>query len=134
MAKHYFKGFSTVGTSLSREHTFYDIELIKRDLMNHFYTRIGERVMRPTWGCRIWDYVMEQFTPSVRDDIVSEVIRICRAETRVTLDESSVLVYERNQGIRVEVPLVFSPHNVKDTFSLDFERRETARWNNGGSN
>ena len=27
-----------------------DIELIKQDLFNHFYTRQGERLMNPTYG------------------------------------------------------------------------------------
>jgi phage baseplate assembly protein W len=132
MAKRYFKGYSTIGATRSREHTYYDIELIKRDLMNHFQTRVGERVMRPGWGCRVWEYVMEPLTAANRDAIVSEVLAICNADTRVSVDEMSVQVYERNYGLRVEIGLVYRPFAVSETFAVDFERREAQRWN--GSN
>lgn len=131
MAKRYFTGFSTLDSDKTRTRTFYDIELIKRDLMNHFNTRVGERVMRPTWGCRIWDYLMEPMTATLRDVIVNEAVSICRQDTRLSV--LGVKVYEIGQGIRVEIELDFVPFNVIETFAVDFERRESARWN-GGTN
>jgi phage baseplate assembly protein W len=127
MASHYFQGFSTQDSLTTRQRTFYDVELIKRDLINHFNTRVGERVMRPTWGCKIWDYMMEQFTPDLRDKIVSEAVAVCAADTRVAV--VSINVVEFDMGVRVELTLDFRPLNVVETFAVDFERRENARWN-----
>lgn len=129
MAKKLFRGYSTVGSDKTRERTFYDIELIKRDLMNHFNTRVGERVMRPTWGCRIWDYLMDPLTPGLRDLIVSEALAVCHADARVQVDSKNVRVFERDHGLRIEIDLIYVPYDVVETFAIDFEKRETARFN-----
>jgi phage baseplate assembly protein W len=127
MAKRIFTGFSTRDSHVTRQRTYYDIDLIKRDLTNHFHTRVGERVMRPTWGCRIWDYLMEPMTTTLHDDIVAEVISICQADERLKV--ISVDVVDEDHALRVEITLNFSPLGVIDTFAVNFERRETARWN-----
>ena len=48
-----YKGFSTVAGVKSNQ--LYDLDIIKQDLINHFYTRKGERVMNPDFGSIIWD-------------------------------------------------------------------------------
>ena len=119
-----FKGFSTTGVALTKDWTYYDIELIKRDLMNHFNTRVGERVMRPDWGCKIWDYMMEPLTGGMRDLVVNEAIRICESDSRVTVKD--VQVYTMGAGIRVELTLSYDPLAVVDTFYVDFDARQDA--------
>ena len=79
----YFVGFSTRNSAQTGVRTFYDINLVNIDLMTAFQTRIGERVMRPDWGCALWDYVMEQLTATMRDKIVTECERICGLNTHV---------------------------------------------------
>ena len=39
-----YKGFSTVAGGKSNQ--LYDLDLIKQDLINHFYTRKGERAYK----------------------------------------------------------------------------------------
>ena len=46
MAK--FLGLNTVDR-VRAPFTLVDSDLVKRDLMNEFYTKKGERVMRPIW-------------------------------------------------------------------------------------
>lgn len=121
-----FKGFSTVGAPLKKEWTFYDIELIKRDLMNHFNTRVGERVMRPDYGCKIWEYMMEPLTGGMRDLVVAEAIRICESDSRVSVDK--VQVYTMGSGIRVEITLSYDPFSVIDTFYVDFDARQDSEF------
>lgn len=117
-----FTGFSTTGSTLTKNWTYYDIELVKIDLMNAFNTRVGERVMRPSYGCKIWDYLMEPLTPSIRDLIVQEATNICQADSRVNVN--SVNVYTAGSGIRVEMTLIFNPFGVMDSFTVDFEARQ----------
>jgi phage baseplate assembly protein W len=117
-----FTGFSTVGNTLSKNWTYYDIELIKRDLMNYFNTRVGERVMRPDFGCKIWDYLMEPLTPGMRDLVVEEVTRVVQSDSR--LEVQSVDVYTLGAGIRIEATLLYVPFAVIDTFTMDFENRQ----------
>jgi phage baseplate assembly protein W len=119
-----FKGFSSTGPGLSKDGTYYDIDLIKIDLMNAFNTRVGERVGRPDYGCRIWDYMMEPLTAGMRDLIVSEAIRICEADSRVEV--SDVKVFTLGSGLRVEITLSYRPFDVVDTFYFDFDARQNA--------
>lgn len=116
-----FTGFSTASASLTKDWTLYDIELIKRDLYNHFNTRVGERVMMPKFGCRIWDYLMEPNSPAMRDLIAQEATRICEEDTRLSVQ--NVNVYSMGNGIRVEITLFYVPFQVSDTFVADFNQR-----------
>ena len=52
-----FKGFSTVD-KIRAPYSLTDIELVKRDLLNEFYTKKGERVMRPNLGCIVHDLLL----------------------------------------------------------------------------
>jgi phage baseplate assembly protein W len=119
-----FRGFNTIGTKRSHNFVLYDIDLVNRDLSNAFNTRVGERVMRPTYGCAIWDYLLEPFNGSLRDQIVAEVIRICELDSRLVVLDTQVSEYE--QGIRVQMTLQYRPFNVVQTFTQDFETRQTA--------
>ena len=51
-------GYSTVGTTYGSK-TLTDVDIARRDLLNHFYTRRGERVQNPTFGSILPDLVFE---------------------------------------------------------------------------
>lgn len=126
MALRLFKGFNTLGAHKTRQRTFYDIDLVKIDLLKHFNTRIGERVMRPDWGCAIWDWLMDPLTEGLKAKIANEAVRICQADSRVVVQE--VQVTATDKSVKVDMLLNFQPLAVFDNFSLEFERRENARW------
>ena len=49
-------GYSTID-SINGSKTLVDAELAKRDLLNNFYTRRGERVQNPLFGSILPDLV-----------------------------------------------------------------------------
>ncbi len=118
----YFKGFSTIPRETDRSAALYldDLALVKQDLANIFNTRLGERVNRPTYGSIIWDLIMEPFTSSVRDEIIEDVTRIIELDQRVELIDMQVFTYEN--GIQVNIQLLYIPEKVKDTFTLLFDQ------------
>lgn len=118
----YFIGFSTQNSATTGVRTLYDIALVNVDLMTAFMTRVGERVMRPDYGCKLWDYVMEPLTPSLREDIIREAIRICNLDTRLVMD--AVQVYELDHGFRIDIRLMYLPWRVIDTFTATFQSNE----------
>ena len=122
-----YRGFSTIDAERTRNWTRYDVDLVKRDLLNHFMTRIGERLGRLDFGCRIWDWLHEQMTPDLRERIIEEAIRIVKSDPRVNL--VNVNIFEFQNGIRVELTLDFIGLAVMDTFSVDFDQRENAAYN-----
>ena len=118
--KRLFYGYSTVETN-SKNQQFADIELIKRDLLNHFYTRKGERVMMPTYGCRIWDIFFDQFDEFTKESVVEECTAIINADSRVKLQ--NIIVSQLDQGLVIQMDLFYVPFNVVDTFSIQFDNR-----------
>lgn len=115
-----FYGYSTVETNVKNQQ-FADIELVKRDLLNAFYTRPAERVMMPTWGCAIWNMLFDPFDELTQQNIVDEVQKVIDGDPRV--QANSIAVNAFDQGIRIQIDLFYVPFNVSGTFSLDFDRR-----------
>jgi phage baseplate assembly protein W len=123
MARRFFTGFST-SDNTTRQRVYHDLDLCRKDLMNHFHTRRGERVMRPTWGCGLWDYVMEPLTPSTRELIKEEARGVINADSRCDL--ISIDVEERQHGFIVHITFNFVPESVVDTFTVEFDRRNSS--------
>lgn len=115
-----FVGYSTLDTN-SKQQQFADIPLIKRDLYNHFNTIPGQRVMMPTYGCAVWNLLFEPFDEAVKDAVVAECTKVVMSDSRVILQ--SITVNEFNQGLVVQMELLYQPYNVMDTFSIEFDRR-----------
>lgn len=113
-----YKGFSTVAGVKSNQ--LYDIDLIKQDLTNHFYTRKGERVMNPDFGSIIWDMLYEPLDEGNKDEIVEDCKRIISIDPRVELTDLNVNEYE--SGLRINIGINVLPYNKTATMLLNFER------------
>lgn len=115
-----FVGYSTVD-ALPGKQQFTDIELIKRDLLNAFYTKRGERVMRPNYGCIIWDLLFEPLNDSIKAQVIDDATRIVQSDSRVKLD--SINVTQFDYGLQVQMNLFFTPYQVFSTFDIEFDQR-----------
>ena len=115
-----FVGFSSVDASIKKTQ-FSDLELIKRDLVNNFYTRKGERVMNPTFGCIIWDMLFEPMVEDNIQAILTDCYSIVAADSRVTINDINLIEYDT--GIQLQMALYYQPLNIVDQFSLNFDRR-----------
>lgn len=115
-----FRGYSSIGkTNPYTEIT--DIELIKRDLLNHFHTSKGERVMRPEFGSIIWNLLFEPFDATIREAVISDVENIIAQDPRVELQSLDVLEYDH--GLRVDISVLYVPLNAYGQFEVEFDRR-----------
>jgi len=114
-----YKGFSTVNTD-TENFALYDFELIKQDIINHFYTRQGERLMNPGFGCVIWDLLYEQLTDETRFLITTNVSDIINYDPRVTTDQVIVTPYE--SGIQIQCTLTYRPYNIQQQLQLRFDQ------------
>jgi len=115
-----FKGFSTVDKNRA-PYTLTDTDLIKRDLLNHFYTKRGERIMRPTFGSIIWDMLMEPDSPTLQEDIKEDIERIVNLDPRVTLENT--ILYINDQSIRAEVIIKYYNIDQAETLFLEYSKR-----------
>ena len=125
MARKLFIGFSTQEMEGKRGWSVTDIDLIKRDLPNHFQTRRGERLMLPTFGTIIWDMLFEPFTDSVKATIIADVKRVVQSDSRVSLE--GVNVSTSAHGIKIAIELKYVPFDSIGTFAVEFDRRSLER-------
>ena len=74
-------GYSTIDT-VTGSKTLEDVDIAKRDLMNHFYTRRGERVMNPTFGSILPELVFEPLDYTTEAEALDDVNRIVTNDPR----------------------------------------------------
>jgi phage baseplate assembly protein W len=113
-----YKGFSTINQY--KKFRLTDLDLIKRDLLNHFSIRKGEKLMNPEFGSIIWNTLFEPLTADVKALIVEDIQRVVRYDPRVRID--NVLVDQFDYGLQVQLELTFLPDNLSDVLSLQFNR------------
>ena len=112
-----FRGFSTVD-KIRAPYSLFDQELIKRDLLNEFHTRKGERLMKPNFGSIIHDLLMEPEDTMTEDEIRDDIERICNKDPRVNVKD--ILIFTADHTIRAEVILKYVQTNNEDILFLEF--------------
>ncbi len=118
-----YVGYSTIDQN--KRVTLTDADLIKRDLINHFYIRRGEKLMQPNFGTIIWDSIFEPYTEQLRAAIIDDVTRIARYDPRLRVDQ--ILVDQFEHGILIELRLEYVSSNETETLKLIFDRRVVER-------
>ena len=117
---HYYKGFSTTNPD-NRGSKLYDFDLIKQNILNHFNTRKGQRVMNPTFGTIIWDVLMEPLTPQIRNVLTKDIEEICTSDSRVYPTQIQVNEYE--QGYLIDIILVMKNTDQSSALKLVFDQK-----------
>ena len=116
-----YKGFSTVN-KIRAPYTLTDAELVKTDLLNELNTRQGERVMRPTFGTRIFDILMNPLDELVVQEVEDDVIRIVNKDPRVELQTVKTDVLDHT--IRCAVQLRILPRLSEDELFIEYARSD----------
>jgi phage baseplate assembly protein W len=113
-----YNGFSSQETKSSFK--LYDIDLVKQDIINHFYIRKGEKLMNPDFGTVIWDLLFEQFTEEVKKLITEDVEQIINYDPRISIN--SVIIDSTDMGIRIEADVTYIPFNINERMTFNFDR------------
>lgn len=117
---HFYKGFSSVDESNPTAMLF-DLELVKQDILNQFYTRRGERVMNPLFGSIIWDVLMEPMTPAIKDALNKDITTICNSDPRVVA--KSIKLTEYAMGYILNVVLQLKGTDQTSSMTLTFDQK-----------
>lgn len=111
-------GYSTIGSAFGSK-VLTDKDLATRDLMNHFYTRKGERVMNPEFGCIVWDMLFEPLDSYTESVIKEDVIRIINSDPR-WIFQSLIMEKPDDHTINVRVQLVYDDTGTAEELYLNF--------------
>jgi len=114
-----YRGFSTVSRK-SKNFALYDFELIKQDILNHFYTRQGERLMQPAFGTIIWDLIFEPLTDEIQNLILQNVNEIFNSDPRVQAGNILITPYET--GLEIKCTLQYVLYNIQESMQLKFDQ------------
>lgn len=113
-----YKGFSTIDQY--KKFRLTDLDLIKRNLLNHFAIRKGEKLMNAEFGSIIWNLLFEPLTADVKALVVDDIQRVIGYDPRIRVD--NVLVDQLDTGLQVQIELTVLPDNYSDVLSLQFDR------------
>ena len=116
-----YKGFAS--KEVSKNYRLYDIDLVKQDLINHFYIRKGEKLENPEFGTVIWDMIFEQFTEDVKNIIAKDVEDIINYDPRIIVNE--VQIDSTDQGIRIQADITYIPFNINERMTFDFDKNNS---------
>jgi phage baseplate assembly protein W len=114
-----FIGFNTQGQY--KKFTLTDFELVKRDLLNAFNIRQGQLPGRPGYGTTLWEYLFENQVETVQEGIIQEVQRVAGGDPRILVN--SVNIYPQQNGILLEVDLVYISTNNSQLLSVFFDQQ-----------
>ena len=90
-------------------------------------------VMRPEFGCIIWDLLYEPFTDEIYEDIVENITDIGNNDPRLQLQEIEPLQYEH--GIQVSLILKYIPTDQTEQMLFTFNKEaSTVTANTGTAN
>lgn len=122
MTEPFYRGYSTVAnTGLQTQ--LQDVELVKQDLRNHFNTRLGERVGRPSFGSIIWDLLFDLSDARTESVVISDAQRIIDEDPRVELLELVPTVDLNEHSIRLDIKLRYIEFNMDDWFTFTFREQ-----------
>ena len=121
MAVATYKGFSTVGNNFSSS-KLTDTDLIKRDLLNHFAIRKGEKLMNGDFGTSLHDLLFDPLTEEIKNVIVEEVDAVLKSEPRLVSE--GVVIDEYENGLQIEMVVRYVHSNQVENMIVRFDRPE----------
>jgi phage baseplate assembly protein W len=115
----FYMGFSSQDPANTTSR-LYDFDLIKQDILNHFNTRKGERVMNPEFGSIIWDVLMEPLTDQITQALNTDITTICNSDPRVI--PTQINITEFQSGYLIEITLQLTGTDQSSNMILTFDQ------------
>jgi phage baseplate assembly protein W len=116
-----FIGYSTVDRKFGN-FTLKDVELAKRDLLNHFYTRKGERLGEPEFGSIIQDMVFEPLDDRTVNAVEDDVRDVVANDPRWILNTLNITTGQHT--IECILNLTYRPDSTPEELYLKFTAEE----------
>ena len=114
-----YKGFSSFEFQRKKTFRLNDIELVKLDLLNHLFTRPGERVMMPNWGSIVPDLVFEPLDEQTLDILQDDIEKVVTFVPRVDLIDLELYPDFDNSSVEAHVKLLFIEFDLVEDMDLN---------------
>lgn len=121
-----YKGFSTQAYEQKGTFLLTDIELVKYDLLNHLFTRKGERVRMSNYGTVIPDLAFEMIDELVIDTVYREVERVVKSDPRLEILDLAVVPSYDTYSITVFLYVRYVELNVTENMNFNIQFAEAS--------
>jgi len=116
-----YKGFSTINNNFGSS-KLTDTDLIKRDLLNHFAIRKGEKLMNGNFGTSLRDLIMDPLTEETKAIIIQEIDDVLSNDPRII--NEGVVLDEYENGLQVEIVVRYALDNQTENLVVRFDRTD----------
>lgn len=116
-----YKGFSFFKYGYDKSIILTDIDLVKTDLINHIFTRRGERVKMPNFGTAIPDLIFQPLTNDLLDLIEEDLTTVFNYDPRVELISLQVIPLYNRQTVIASANLRYIELDITDRLDLKLE-------------
>lgn len=117
--KNLYKGFSSHQFEYDKSFVVTDVNCVKRDLMNHIFTRLGERLKMTQFGNLIPDMVSEPLDQDTVDTIRNEINTVITFDPRIELVDFITVTPDYDTGsVTVSATLYYIELELQDRFDL----------------
>jgi phage baseplate assembly protein W len=119
MTRGLYRGYSSYEYQAKKTFSIADVELVKLDLLNHIFTRRGERVMMPTFGTRIPDLVFEPLDAITLAVLEEDLRAVFQFDPRVKLLELVIDPQYDQNAITASARLLYIELNLTDVLDIN---------------
>jgi len=98
-----------------------DIDLAKRDLLNHFHIRKGEKWTDPELGCDLPLYIFQPLDDITMDAIKEEVYSVVNYDPRFTVNDTNIIVNQDAHYVTINVKLTYVPTTTAIDLQIKFD-------------
>jgi phage baseplate assembly protein W len=116
-----YKGYSSFEYQRTKTVRLIDIELVKLNLLNHMFTKRGERVKMPNFGTLIPELTFEPLDDQTISIMEEQIASVIDYDPRVRLLDLTTLPEFDNNTVTVHVKLEFLEFDIVDDMDLHLE-------------
>jgi phage baseplate assembly protein W len=121
MQTNLYRGYNSWKFDRQKIFRIRDIELVKTDLLNHIFTRKGERVMMPRFGTIIPEMVFEPLDEGTADIVENELEYVFNYDPRVEIEQLIVVPNYDNGSVMAIAQLWYIELNMSNTLELNIQ-------------
>jgi len=114
-----YRGYSSFEYEKNKTFSLTDVELVKMDILNHIFTRRGERVMMPTYGTRIPDLAFEPLDEITLGILREDLETVINFDPRVELLQMSVIPDYDSNRVVAAARMLYIELNIIDNLNLN---------------
>lgn len=116
-----YKGFSSEQFIKTKSFEQNDVEIVKTDLLNHIFTKRGERVMLPNFGTAIPELVFEPLDNGTLEILEDELRTVFNYDPRVELLELDIQPDFDSGTVIAAARVFYIELDLTDDFTLNIE-------------